>query len=99
MLTFLAASSGYALHGRRFPTRTHVLMCDDDELSANKADLIAALADGAALDDNSLATFNAVAADAPGVPGDMSNLCLPIFASPPAHLCLASCPSCLAESE
>ena len=47
-------------------------MCDD-ALAANKASLLAALADGAALDDGSRATFDAIAADAPGVNGDMAN--------------------------
>ena len=54
-------------------TRNSVVRMCDDALAANKASLLAALADGAALDDGSRATFDAIASDAPGVNGDMAN--------------------------
>ena len=68
MLLHLVATDALVLHSRRIPAR----MCDD-ALAANKASLLAALADGAALDDGSRATFDAIASDAPGVNGDMAN--------------------------
>ena len=61
------------LHAHPISARNTVVRMCDDVLATNKASLLAALADGAALDDGSRATFDAIASDAPGVNGDLAN--------------------------